>query len=517
MPSKSRIGRVREALSHLRQRAESVTRSARIDIESSDVDEIDPPSEIDEYHQLYRDEPIIRANINRFVRDVVKPGVRVQAEDDATEAYFMGGDEAPEGAPDGGFLDNAAVLAGERHKPFLPFLSTTVVQKWTRGTALIELLKDADAPVASDVDGERFPRISGFKHIRPETVSARTYANTNILIDPEDTEAVDTEKEITERGEAAAYVQFDERSILGRRGRFDDDDGIPLSQNDVVKEVLNPDIGGDESTEQGVFGTSILEAVAEDAEEYREIKRDRARAIKTKAYGVWSAQFNTEITETPDPNEPDILEEWSEGEQDDWVNNIGDIGPGDIIGHDGSIDLDAWEPQVPELDSTLKHYVNDILGPLPAPKYATAFGEDVANHVSDRQENVYEDTIEQERRYQERIWSSAFRELARRHPDLDPEGIEVKIQPRREDSPIKSLSEEEVNKIETYSKALKNLYPAGPSANLGNDVIRELILRLPEEDRQEAASEFAEQFDDERAEQIEEQFEVMQDIGEEAN
>jgi len=453
-------GRVEALAERISQTVETVTKNSRIHIESGDVDDINPPDDIDEYHEYYRSVGIVRANVNQFVRDVVKPGVRIEADDDTTQAYFMGGEDVPEFAPRGGFIQNCAVIGGEKRQPFYPYLKVDIAQRWTKGTTLNEYLKAEDSK--DDPDGP----ITGFKHIRPETVSARTYANTNILLEPDDTETAE-EDEVTPREEAAAYVQFDDQSIVGRRQGGMDEDEIYLSQNDVLKRTLDPDIGGDEATEEGIFGTPILKSVADDLEEYREIKRDRARAIKTKAYGVWSAQFNTEKTELPDEV---ILEEWDSDEQDDWVNDVEGMGPGDIIGHDGSIELDQWEPTVPDLNDELGHYVSDILAPLPTPKYATAFGESIANHVSDRQENAYQDTIEEERESVERDWTQAFREVAERHPELDSSGVKLKLAPEESDNPIASLDDGEIEKMETFMAAL--------NSGLGDAVPVDAVLDL---------------------------------------
>ena len=444
-------GRVEALAERITQTIETVTRNSRIHIESGDVDDLNPPEDIDEYHDLYRQIGIIRANLNKFTRDVVKPGVRIEADDDTTQAYFMGeapedAQEVPDFAPEGGFLENCAVIAGEKHQPFYPYLKVDILQKWTKGTTLNEYLKADDE--VTEPDG----RITGFKHIRPETVSARTYANQNILLDPEDTETAE-EDEVTKRGEAAAFIQFDDQSIVGQRNGGMDEDEVLLSQNDVLKRTLDPDIGGDDATEEGIFGTSALEACADDAEEYREIKRDRAEAIRKTAYGVWKAQFDTDVTEIPGSNET-IVETWNNDEQDEWVNNVDGLEAGGIIGHDGSITLDQWEPTIPELDGPLEHYVADILAPLPAPKYATAFGESIANHVSDRQENSYQDTIVEERRDAERDWTQAFRAVAERHPKLEPSGLEVKIAPKESDNPIATLDDAEIEKMEQFMTAL---------------------------------------------------------------
>lgn len=454
-------GRIEALAERLSQNVETVTRNSRIFIESSDVDDINPPDNIVEYHKDYRQIGIVRANINQFVRDVTKPGIRLEAEDEMTEAYFMGGDDAPDFAPEGGFLDNCGVMA-ERRIPFYPFLQSTIVQRWTRGTNLIELTKAE----GEKENTEYVP--TGFKHIRPETVSARTYSNTNILLDPDD---IDVADEITPRGEAAAYVQYDDNSILGP---FTDKDEVALSQNDVHRQVLDPDIGG-ENAEDGVFGVSILEAAADDRAEYTSIKRDRAEAIKRKAYGVWTAQFNTEFVES-ELAEESILLDWDDDEQDDWISDVDSLGPGDILGHDGSIILDQWEPQVPELTDTLQHYVDDILAPLPAPKYATGHGEQITQHVTDRQENAYEDTIRNEREYQERSWTQVFRFIAERHDDLDPAGLRFKIEPEEEASPIMSMDDDEVERLKTYADAVKQIEMV---TTLTEEEKRELLLQLP--------------------------------------
>ncbi|MFB6198812.1 MAG: hypothetical protein ABEI52_11180, partial [Halobacteriaceae archaeon] len=232
----------------LSQNVETVTRSSILDFAGTGVEDLNPPQFIDEYHNQYKNTALVRQNLNKFVRDVTEPGVRVKAEDDQTEAFFMGETEEtdlPDFAPEGGFLANCAVLAGEKRQPFEKYLKADVLHKWTRGTFLTEYLKaDPEDPESA---------IHGFKAIRPETVSARTYDNTNILLDP-DPDADRNQNidfQLTPRGEVAAYIQFDENSILGSRVGIDFGSraDVPLSQNDVLKQVLDPDIGGNEDTE----------------------------------------------------------------------------------------------------------------------------------------------------------------------------------------------------------------------------------------------------------------------------
>jgi hypothetical protein len=153
------------------------------------------------------------------------------------------------------------------------------------------------------------------------------------------------------------------------------------------------------------------------------------------------------------------------------------------VSPDGDIDLKKFDGEVPDLGDTLDHYVDDITAPLPAPKYSVGFEENINQFVSNQQEERYEDLIDEERRYQERKWTWAFRQVAERHPDLDPSGVRVRIEVQEEDSPIQSLSAEEVDKVKAYASALDTLAgPASAATTLVDDeTLRDLILQLPED------------------------------------
>lgn len=464
--------------STLRQSVETVTRTARIDVSSTGVDEIDPPDDLDEYWNQYKTTGIVRSNFDQFVSDVVKPGVRIEADDDTTVDYFMGGDSAPDEAPDGGFLSNSFVHAGERHQPFQPGLKSTIANRWIRGTVTVELLKkDKD-----DAESE----ITGFYHIRPETLYPQVYANKNILLDPDPdasaNENVDFEE--TPRGEVAAYLQFDDQSILGRRIGGFSQDAIPLSQNDVMKQVLSPDIGGDDTNEQGIFGTSVLEAISVDIEEYKATKRDRYRAIQTKAYGIWLANFGKEAIELSDTQREIV--EWDDKSQQEFMDVVEGLGPGDVMEADGPLEMKQFDSDVPDLESTLGHYVDDITSPLPAPKYSIGFEKNINQFVTERQETRYDDIVDEERRYQERKWTGVFRTIAERHDALDPSGLEVVIEPEEDESPVRSLDDEEIERIRVYTQALKDLYGSGSAASfVDEEMLRELVLQLPEDSEPE--------------------------------
>lgn len=477
----------------LSQTAETVTRNARIDISGSDVDEIDPPEYIDEYVEQAKQTALVRANLRQFVQDVWEPGYRLEGPD-KTVAYFVGEDDEvdakpPEETPEGGFLENAFIFGGERRKDFYFGGKQSTWERWVRGTVLTEFLKaekeDPESP------------ITGFHFIRPETVHPQVYKNTNILIDPDDTG--EDGVTLTPREEAAAYIQFDDESILGRRNNGHDSDSIPLSQNDVLKQTLEPDIGG-ESNEQGVFGTSVMEAISTDVEEYNEIKRDRARAIKTKAYGIWTAQFTPEVIEHGD-GAVEIIE-WADEDIKSTEDEMKNMGPGSVLTSDAGFGLKKHDSDVPDLEPTLNHYVDDILAGLPAPKYTTAFGEDITQFVTDRQENAYHDTISEERQYQERSWTAAFKEVARRQ-GLKTEGLQLHIEPEDDESPIMSLSDEEIERIGTFADALDKLSGASdPVAVFGEETVRSLVAQLPDDESTESVQ-------DETDEEVLQQFDRL--------
>jgi hypothetical protein len=158
------------------------------------------------------------------------------------------------------------------------------------------------------------------------------------------------------------------------------------------------------------------------------------------------------------------------------------------------------------LNDELAHYVEDILSPLPTPKYMVAFGSDINQFVAERQEAAYKKTIKEERRYQERQWTQVMRTVAERHPDLDPTGLKVKIEPDDDESPIRSMDSEDIEKVETYTKALKNVFPSGVVANMDRETLFDLILQLPDEQQEEAMSELGL---DESDEQVEKQFDEL--------
>lgn len=467
-----RLSGVWDTLQNLRQNVETVVRQSRFEISGGGVDQIDAPDDLDELVDLAKRLGFVWQAYDVFASEVWEPGYRLEGPDE-TVAYFMGEREdldadPPEGTPDGGFLSNCGVFAGEKQQDFYDVGRATTFQRRLRGTVLHELLKkDPEDPQSE---------ITGFYFIRPETVSAEVYPNQNILIDPDDTDVDGVE--VTKRGEAAAYIQFDDESILGRKGTFDDDEEIPLSQNDVHKQVLNPGIGDDPGSEQGVFGTPGLEPIGEDIAEYLQIKRDRATAIGNKSHGIWLIEHGREVIDLGNQRE---LIEWDDDSMDDFESQLSNISPGGYVTHDGSVTPERVEGDVPDLESTIQNYIDDIFSGLPVSKFKVGFEDNVNRDVTSEQSNSDQRQIEEEREYQERQWTTVFKTVAERK-GLPTEGLKLKIEPEPQDSPIMSMTTEEINKLATYAEALNAL--AGPQGGPQTLVDRETLLtdiaQLPE-------------------------------------
>ena len=500
--NRGRLSRAWDTLANLRQNVETVVRQSRFEISGGGVDQIDAPEDLDELVDLAKRLGFVWVAYDVFASEVWEPGYRLEGPDE-TVAYFMGEDDdldasPPEDTPEGGFLANCGVFAGEKQQDFSDVGRAATFQRRLRGTVLIELLK-------RDSDDAESP-ISGFYFIRPETVSAEVYPNQNILIDPEDTDVDGVE--ITKRGEAAAYIQFDDNSILGRKGTFDDKEEIPLSQNDVHKQVLNPGIGDDAGTEQGVFGTPGLEPISEDIAEYLQIKRDRATAISNKAHGIHFIEHGRDVIDLGDQRQ---LIEWDDDSMDDFESQLSDVGPGGYVTHDASVNVERKTGDVPELESTIQNYIDDIFSGLPVSKYKIGFEDNVNRDVTSEQSESDQRQIEEEREYQERQWTTVFKTVAERK-GLPTDGLRLKIEPEPQDSPVMSMTTEEIEKLAKYADALNSL--AGPQGGPQTLVDRETLLtdiaQLPAS--ADMGDELTERMGEEMGEETEALFADMMDL-----
>ena len=500
----SRLRNGWEALQdRLEQTTTTLTRTSNLGLASSGVDELEPPEHLGEYATQAKENAIARANLRKFTNDVWEPGYRVEAESDATVQYFEGDLEElsgspPEDTPEGGFLHNGSIFAGEKRQDFYHFGKACTWQRWVRGTVLVEYLK-------ADPSRDDSP-VTGFHFIRPETVTPRVQEHTNILL-PSDPDSLpeginESSVEMTKRGEVAAYVQFDDQSILGRHlsGFGDGVDDILLSQNDVLKFVLEPDIGGDISDGEGVFGTSAIAPVSQDITEYEATKRDRYEAVVRKAYGVWTMQFTPEVIDLG--NSTEIIE-WDSEDIQDTESELKDMGAGDVLTSDAGIDLERHDGEVPDLEPMLNHYVKDITTALPAPKVtASEFDENVNRDVTSDKVEEYDDLVREERQYQSEKWSEALRVVAERQ-GLDTQGLELVIKPEESENPVLSFEDDVISRMNTYIKSLNEAAgpQAGPTALVSREDLLD-VLEFPESEPpnpEEVAEELAEGDEDAEA------------------
>lgn len=480
-PSKGRIRGFLDSLQEgFTQTVETVTRQARFEISGGGVDTVDAPDNLDELVDEAKKVGFVWRAFDIFANEVWEPGFRLEGPDE-TLAFLLGDTGEvdalpPDDAPDGGFLANCGVYAGVKKSDFYHIGKQATFQRRLRGTVLVEMLKnDPETPIPDT-------KITGFNFVRPETISAETYPYSNILIEPEDTDVDGVD--ITQRGEAAAYIQWEDSSILGRTGRMPDDkapdtEDIPLSKNDLKKQVLNPGIGDDASQEQGIFGTSEIEPIAEDIAEYRQIKRDRATAIQNKAHGVYFIEHGRDVLDLGN-GEIEVIE-WDNDSMDSFESDLSGLEPGGYITHDASVEVDRKEGDVPDLTDTMAQIVDDIFAGLPVPKYKVGFSDNINRDVTSEQSDDSQRQIQEERKYQERWWTEQLKLVAETW-DLPTEGLRLKIEPEPQDSPVLSLSETEINKLATYAQALNSLAGprGGPRTLVDEETLLTEVAQLPE-------------------------------------
>jgi hypothetical protein len=266
------------------QEPETRSREGATSYHPGRIDEVPAPETLADEYRYYRETPFINAALRQFGADVVEPGARVDADSEGTEEWFN--DE---------FLPQAGVVAGEPNQPFRQILFQAAIQHEAAGNILVEKVKANPR--------EQNPTYTGFMNIRPESVELVTQPNRPILLDA-DASIEDSDVPTTPRGEPAAYLQYHDDSILGRRGRYTDRDVVALSTNDVIKVARNPVPGA-------IWGESVIHPVADLVRGLKQILRDNEQAIQTKAYGIWSVAFGREVLELPG-GQNELIEEFAE-------------------------------------------------------------------------------------------------------------------------------------------------------------------------------------------------------------
>jgi|GEM_PF-6496283 len=516
----SRISRGWDALStRLRQTVETRVRRPRLSRTQREVEAVGPGENIADYWETVETTPIIRTSLLNFAFDVAEPGLRLDA-DGVVEEYLREH-----------WLPQAAVLNGERHKPFDPLIPMATVQRWGRGGFMLEhVRRDPQDPDSL---------ITGVNPIRPETGVFQTIENKNILVEPGDVDGgrispertvsvesarqrtgnlSETEVVMTARDEPAAFIQWHPDAVVTR----DDRNYIPLSVNDFTRTVFGGDV-------HELWGTPVTETVDDDVTGFKNILRAHEEAILRKGWGLWAIGFGRDVLEYEEGGGTTVTEiiEWSEGDQEDWVNeHLDDMGPGDIITHDGAIEMQNLDSEVPDVIDDLEFYVSNITAAMPTPKFVVGFEENVNQFVTEGQTERYELLRNTERQSLATFFTELFEvvidqnlvknshEIDGREFSVDSDfDLDVRIEPSSEESPILSLTESQIEKVAVWMDALSDASGSmEPSMLVDEAVLRELILQLPENSGPDVDDRVLDEDDEDvqaQVEELEEQFEEV--------
>lgn len=452
------------ALSHpaednLEQEPESISQDrggadwerGNISVVAGGDNSIDAPESIDEEFELYETTGFVSAAIHQYADDVLLPGVRIRADADDTETWL---NET--------FLPQAGIVGGQRHQKFSQFLYQDVIQYLAGGNILDENVKDSEG------------QITGFLHINPATCKALTEPDKPILRSPDATEDEWWGEGTgdwfeTTRGEAAAFAQYHDDSALGLKGEFGERDEIPLSLNDVTYRPRTPPAGE-------IWGIPITRNIKGELTEFKNIRRDLARAIRTKAWGIWSVAFDTEVIETKDEV---LVEGWSQDEMDAFTEGVGSMDPGEIVGHDGTIGFEKHQGEVPsEVLDVLEAYVKMIVAALPPPLYAVGFEDNINQFVVREQEAIYESSVRSMQTTLTETWTPTLKQVCRDH-DKDPAGVTLKLEPPEDESPIRSMELDDLEKFALYADGLRNMFGRGAYRAFKPEAFANLVGQLP--------------------------------------
>ena len=471
-----RLARMRDALSFGsgggvgNQQTETRVESGTFGFLSRGVPTVQPAEGVDEYYEVYSSTAIVFTSLWNFASDVWEPGYRIESENDDAVEWL-----------ESEWLPQAAVLYGGKRNDFLPFGKNTTIQRWARGGALIEHIRDDPTDATSLVTGLNF--------IPPETVSFVPYEHKPMLIDPDPegplAEEVPEGLDETRRGELPAYIQYHNDAAVSTKN-----DPIPLSQNDVTRTVFNGDAAGIGSDLDQFWGTPVTAIVAEDVAGFKNILRDKEVAIKNKAYGLWEIAFGRDVFEFHEVDETtgeritvEKIIEFGEEERTEITDEIeNEMGPGSILAHDGVTDLNRIEGEVPNLINDLEFYVSNIVSALPTPLYLVGFETSINQFVVEGQSDRYQQLIRWEREELERTFTRIIRGVIETHDSLEADDLEFKIEPATSESPVLSMSDDDLNRLERWADAFDKLRGDLPvDMFVDPDVLRELILQLPED------------------------------------
>lgn len=413
-----------------------------------DVERRSPPQDnLRKYWRQYETTGIVRKSINTYANDIIEPGYHVTSDNDELERRMNE------------WLKEGVIANGVQDKDFANLLEDVIKQREVRGTALVEIVPQED-----NRDG-----IWGFRLISVETVNGIEKEKTGMLVRPDETDLADVP--ITRRGEAAAYVQYDDRAF---GGPFDEDD-VPLSQNDVLKFVRDGDA-------YDIFGTSRIEGISNDIETLDQILEDNAEAIASKGHPYWIFKMGEPNGDPENPRAgiwPDdkIQELRDSHSQKNYSAGQKDFLPGDV-------DVDTVSGETADIKPTIKFHTERILAALPTPKFMVGFADAVNRDISTEQFNAYKTQVRKARRELEQDFRPALKRKAKEW-GYDDATVELKIERQTHENPLRN-NEFNAQEFKALAEGLRSMEKSGA---VSNDEIRENFLGLPPEEDNDASDE----------------------------
>jgi len=401
-----------------------------------------PEDTLGKYWRQYETTGIVKKSINTYANDIIEPGYTVHSENEELEQQMEQ------------WLREGVIANGVPDKDFLVLLEDLIKQREVRGTALIEIV-----PQESNRDG-----IWGFRLINVESVNAIEKESSGLLVRPEETDLDDVP--ITRRGEAAAYIQYDDQAF---GGPFDEDD-VPLSQNDVLKFVLDGDA-------YDVFGTSRLEGVSDDIKTLNKILDDNAGAIAAKGHPYWIFKMGEPNGDSDNPRAGVWPNDKIQALRDEHKAKNFSAGQKDFL--PGDVDVNVVHGETADIKPTVNYHTEQILASMPTPKFMVGFSDAVNRDITTEQFDAYKTQVRKARRELENGFRPALKRKAEEwgYDGEAVESLELSIEREVQDNPLEN-NEFEAQEFKAMAEGLRSLEQ---SSSVSMAEIRENFLGLPAE------------------------------------
>lgn len=412
-----------------------------------DVERRSPPQDsLRKYWRQYETTGIVRKSINTYANDIIEPGYHVESSDEELERRMND------------WLQEGVIANGVQDKDFLNLIEDVIKQREVRGTALVEIV-----PQANNRDG-----IWGFRLINVESVNALEKEKSGLLVRPDETDLDDVP--VTQRGEAAAYIQYDNRAF---GGPFDEDD-VPLSQNDVLKFVRDGDA-------YDVFGTSRIEGISQDIETLNDILDDNAEAIASKGHPYWIFKMGEPTDDPENPRAGIWPDDKIQALRDSHKSDNYNAGQKDFL--PGDVDVRTVSGETADIKPTIQFHTERILSALPTPKFMVGFADSVNRDISKEQFNAYMTQVRKARRELEQDFRPALKRKAKEwgYDGEAVESLELSIEQQTQKNPLRN-EEFDAQEFKALAEGLRSFEE---SDAVSNEEIRQNLLGLPPQEESE--------------------------------